>query len=126
MKRLLTISIAIATAIAMVVSLGACVSDGAGTSTPHGAVAAGGFRGAVNWVPKPGLVATVIVMEPEKFYKLANTMRPDLANRPVSGLAYFNKKKCIIWVRSDLSPTDFRLNLAHELRHCQEGQYHRD
>jgi len=122
MKRLLTI----ATAIAMAALLGGCVSDGAGTSASSGPVAAGGYGGVENWSPKPGLVATVIVMEPEKFYQLANKVRPDLANRPVSGLAYFNKKKCIIWVRSDLGPTDFRLNLAHELRHCQAGHFHRD
>jgi hypothetical protein len=113
-------------AIAMVVVLGGCVSDGVGTRTPSGPVAAGGLAGAANWVPKPGLVATVIVMEPEKFYRLANKLRPDLANRPVSGLTYFNKKKCIIWVRSDLLPSEFRLNLAHELRHCQNGHYHDD
>ena len=121
MKRLL--------AIAMVVLLGGCVSNGAGTNTPRGPVGpvgAGGIAGAANWSPKPGLVATVIVMEPEKFYRLANKLRPDLANRPVSGLAYFNKKKCIIWVRSDLRPSEFRLNLAYELRHCQTGHYHDD
>jgi len=118
MKRLL--------AIAMVVVLGGCVNDGAGTSTPGGPVAAGNFAGAERWVPKPGLVATVIVMEREKFYKLANTVRPDLANRPVSGLTYFAKKRCIVWVRADLSPTDFRLTLAHELRHCESGHYHTD
>jgi hypothetical protein len=53
-------------------------------------------------------------------------VRPDLSNRPVSGLTYFNKKRCIVWVRADLSPTDFRLTLAHELRHCESGQYHTD
>jgi hypothetical protein len=113
-------------AIAMVVLLGGCVSDGAGTSASNGPVGAGGIAGAANWVPKPGLVATVIVMEPEKFYRLANKLRPDLANRPVSGLTYFDQKKCIVWVRSDLLPSEFRLNLAHELRHCQAGQYHKD
>ncbi|MDH3234998.1 MAG: hypothetical protein OEQ29_15875 [Alphaproteobacteria bacterium] len=91
-----------------------------------GSIGAGNGAGAATWVPKPGLIATVIVMAPEKFYKLANTLRPELRNRPVAGLAYFNKKKCIVWVRSDLSPTDFRLTLAHELRHCQGGHFHKD
>jgi len=113
-------------AIAMVFLLSACVSDGRSASPGHNSVGAGSATGAALWVPKPGLVATVIVMAPEKFYKLANTVRPGLRNRPVSGLAYFNKKKCIVWLRSDMSPTDFRLTLAHELRHCEAGHFHND
>lgn len=113
-------------AIAMVFLLSACVSDGRTANPGQSTVGAGSATGAALWVPKPGLVATLIVMEPEKFYKLANTVRPELRNRPVAGLAYFNKKKCIVWLRSDLSPTDFRLTLAHELRHCQSGNFHTD
>jgi hypothetical protein len=113
-------------AVVMVVLLGGCAGESGETSTHGGPAGAGGFVGIANWVPKPGLVATVTVMEPDKFYELANKLRPDLANRPVSGLAYFNKKRCFIWVRSNLLPSEFRLNLAHELRHCQDGNYHRD
>ena len=113
-------------AIATVVLLSGCVSaDRSATHIP-GSIGAGNGAGAASGVPKPGLIATVIVMAPEKFYKLANKLRPELRNRPVAGLAYFNKKKCIVWLRSDLSPTDFRLTLAHELRHCQAGHFHKD
>ena len=113
-------------AIATVVLLSACVSDGRTANTGGTSIGAGSAAGAASWVPKPGLVATVIVMAPEKFYKLANTVRPELRNRPIAGLAYFNKEKCIVWLRSDLTPTDFRLTLAHELRHCQVGHFHKD
>jgi hypothetical protein len=116
-------------AIAIVLLLGGCVTDArqpTAAGSAAGSAAAGGPEGVALWTPKPGLAATVIVLAPEKFYKLANTVRPDLANRPVSGLAFFSKKKCIVWVRSDLRPTDFRLTLAHELRHCQTGRWHKD
>jgi len=121
MKRLLVV--------AVVVLLGGCVSDGGQAGVARGPVGANSAASAGDvalWTPKPGLVATVIVMEPEKFDRLADTVRPDLRNRPVSGLAYFAKTRCIVWLRANLKPTEFRHTLAHELRHCQAGQFHKD
>ena len=87
MKRLLSI--------AVVALLGGCVSDGNSVGAAHGQATRGhGVPVAANsaasgadvarWTPKAGLVATVIVMEPEKFYKLSDQVRPDLRNRPVA------------------------------------------
>ncbi len=107
--------------VAAVLLLGGCAAKTGSSGQP---VAAGDGRGVALWTPKPGLVALVQILKPKAFYKLANKLRPDLANRPVAGMIYFTKNQCLVWLRSDLKPTEFRHTLAHELRHCESGRFH--
>jgi len=108
--------------VAAMLLLGGCAAEMDGKANP--AAAAGDARGVDLWTPKAGLIALVQVLKPDKFYKLANKLRPDLANRPLAGMAYFTKKQCLVWIRSDLKPAQFRHTLAHELRHCESGKFH--
>ena len=113
------------TTIVAALFLAGCAAEYGGSSVRSGPVAAGDARGVDLWTPKPGLTAVVQILSPDKFYKLANKLRPDLSNRPVAGMTYFAKKRCLVWLRSDLKPTQFRHTLAHELRHCEEGHFHK-
>ena len=76
--------------IAAALLLGGCAAETGGNANP--AAAAGDARGVDLWTPKPGLTALVQVLDKDAFYKLANKLRPDLANRPLGGMGLFHQE----------------------------------